>query len=345
MIESSPHDSERGARHTSTRLNAPFRSCVISCGSALPERCVTNDELARTVDTSDEWIVRRSGIRERRIAAAHEKTSDFAIAAARRALERADLTGADLDLLIVATTTADQTVPSTAARVQAAIGMHQGAAFDVNAACSGFVYALSVADSMMRLGQVGTALVIGAETLSRIVDWTERESCVLFGDGAGAVILRAEPSDGSTNQRGVLSTHLHSDGRHQDKIRTDGGVSSTGTVGKVRLEGREVFLHAVMNLTAVADEALAATGLSRDDVDWLVPHQANQRIVETVGQQLHIPAEKTVLTVDRHANTSAASIPLALDAAVTDGRVKEGDLVLLASMGGGFTWGSALLRW
>jgi 3-oxoacyl-[acyl-carrier-protein] synthase-3 len=230
-------------------------------------------------------------------------------------------------------------------RVQAALDMNQGVAFDVQAACSGFVFGLSIADNMIRLGQVRTALLIGAETLSRIVDWTDRNSCILFGDGAGAVILQAEASDGSAQQRGLLSTHVHSDGRHQHKIRTDGGASSTQTIGKLHLEGREVFLHAVTNLAAVADEALAANGLTRDDVDWLIPHQANRRIIETVGQQLHIPAEKVVLTVGHHANTSAASIPLALDEAVSDGRVKQGDLVLLAAMGAGFTWGSALLRW
>lgn len=320
-------------------------SRVIGCGSALPERRVTNQELAETLDTSDEWIVQRSGIRERRIASNNEKTSDLAIGAARAALTRAQRTASDLDLLIVATATPDQTVPSTAVRVQAALGMNGGAAFDVQAACSGFIYALSIADNMIRLGQARTALVIGAETLSRILDWTDRSSCVLFGDGAGAVILEAHVDDGTGRRRGLLSTHLHSDGRHQDKIRTDGGPSSTQTAGKVRLEGREVFLHAVINLTAVADEALTANGLQRSDVDWLIPHQANKRIVETVGQQLHIPTEKVVLTVGHHANTSSASIPLALDDAVGDGRVRQGDLLLLAAMGGGFTWGAALLRW
>jgi 3-oxoacyl-[acyl-carrier-protein] synthase-3 len=320
-------------------------SRVIGCGSALPERRVTNHELAKTLDTSDEWIVQRSGIHERRIASNNEKTSDLAIGAARAALTRAKRTASDLDLIIVATATPDQTVPSTAVRVQAALGMDGGAAFDVQAACSGFIYALSIADNMIRLGQARTALVIGAETLSRILDWTDRSSCVLFGDGAGAVFLEAHIDDGTEQRRGLLSTHLHSDGRHQDKIRTNGGPSSTQTVGKVRLEGREVFLHAVINLTAVADEALTANGLQRSDVDWLIPHQANKRIVETVGKQLHIPTEKVVLTVGHHANTSSASIPLALDEAVGDGRVRQGDLLLLAAMGGGFTWGAALLRW
>lgn len=320
-------------------------SRIVGCGSALPERRLTNRELAETLDTSDEWIIQRSGIRERRIAADGEKTSDLAIAAARAALTRADMVAADLDLIIVATVTPDQTLPSTAVRVQAALGMIRGVAFDVQAACSGFIYALSIADSMIRIGQIKTALVIGAETLSRILDWTDRSSCVLFGDGAGAVVLQAHADDGSRHQRGLLSTHLHSDGRHQHLIRTDGGPSSTQTVGKVRLEGREVFLHAVNNLTTVADEALAANDMTRSDVDWLIPHQANQRIVETVGQQLHIPLEKVVLTVDHHANTSSASIPLALDEAVADGRIGQGNLVLLAAMGGGFTWGAALLRW
>ncbi|WP_017778167.1 beta-ketoacyl-ACP synthase III [Paraburkholderia kururiensis] len=314
-------------------------------GSAVPERRLTNDELAETLGISDEWIVRRSGIRERRIAAQGETTSDLAIAAAHRALQRAGKTGSEVDLVIVATVTPDQTTPSTAVRVQAALGMTQGVAFDVQAACSGFVFGLSIADSMIKAGQVKTALVIGAETLSRIVDWTERASCILFGDGAGAVILQARTRDGEVRPSGLLSTHVHSDGRHRDKIRTDGGASSTGTVGKLRLEGLEVFHHAVINLTEVAREALIANGLTGDDIDWLIPHQANQRIVETVGLQLHVPAEKVVLTVGHHANTSAASIPLALDEAVSDGRIKRGDLVLLAAMGAGFTWGSALLRW
>lgn len=345
MTVSSPSETAGAAPGRAPIARAPFRSRVVGYGSALPQRRVTNHELAETVDTSDEWIVQRSGIRERRIAAAGETTSDLSIAAARRALERAGMSGADLDLLIVATVSPDQTIPSTAVRVQAALEMNQGVAFDVKAACSGFVYGLSIADSMMKCGQARTAMVIGAETLSRLVDWTDRASCVLFGDGAGAMILRAEPDDGSADQPGLLSTHLHSDGRHQDKIRTDGGVSSTGTIGQIRLEGREVFLHAVINLSAAADEALAANGLSREDIDWLIPHQANRRIVETVGQQLHIPPGKVVLTVDRHANTSAASIPLAFDEAASDGRIKPGDLVMLAAMGGGFTWGSALLRW
>lgn len=337
--------AEGGRSSSGVPIQKLFRSCVSGYGSALPERRVTNDELAKTVDTSDEWIVQRSGIRERRVAAEGENTSDLAIAAARKALERAGKTGADLDLLIVATTTPDQTLPATAVRVQAALEMTGGVAFDVQAVCSGFVFALSIADNMIKLGQAKTAMVIGAETLSRILDWNDRASCVLFGDGAGAVILQAEAHDEAVQARGILSTHLHSDGRHQDKIRTDGGASSTGTVGKIHIEGREVFLHAVINLAAASDEALAANGLTRDDIDWLVPHQANRRIVETVGQQLHIPAEKVVLTVGHHANTSAASIPLALDEAASDGRIKPGDLVMLAAMGGGFTWGSALLRW
>lgn len=345
MTESSHLDPASIAPRQAHSANAPVRARVVGYGSALPAQRVTNHQLSQELDTPEEWIVQRSGIRERRFAEAGEKTSDLAIAAAARALERAGMTGADIDLLIVATTTPDQTVPSTAVRVQAAIEMHRGVAFDVNAACSGFVFALSVADSMMQSGQARTALVIGAETLSRILDRTERSSCILFGDGAGAVILRAEPRDGSAGQRGLLSTHLHSDGRHRDKIRTDGGVSSTETVGKLRLDGPEVFLHAVINMTASVDEALAANDLSRDDIDWLIPHQANQRIVERVGEKLRISGDKVVLTVGHHGNTSAASIPLALDEAVADGRVKEGDVVVLAGMGAGFAWGSALLRW
>jgi 3-oxoacyl-[acyl-carrier-protein] synthase-3 len=345
-VEDQRDPSKKSATDKAAALpTTVFRSRVIGCGSGLPERRVTNHDLAETLNTSDEWIVQRSGIRERRIAADEEKTSDLAISAARMALARAEKTGADVELLIVATTTPDMTMPSTAVRVQAALGMNGGAAFDVQAACSGFVYALSIADNMIRTGQISTALVIGAETTSRIVDWTDRSTCVLFGDGAGAVVLQAEADDGIAPPRGLLSTHLHSDGQHQHKIRTDGGPSSTQTVGKVHLEGREAFLHAVINLTAVADEALTANGLTRSDVDWLIPHQANRRIVETVGQQLHIPVEKVVLTIDHHANTFAASIPLALEEAVSDGRVKQGDLVLLVAMGAGFTWGSALLRW
>lgn len=321
------------------------RARIIGCGSALPARVVTNEELARTVDTSDEWIVQRTGISARHIAADGEKTSDLALAASRKALAMAGVEGSDLDLIVLATTTPDQTFPATAVRVQAALGMTRGAAFDVQAVCSGFVYALAVADNMVRLGQARTALVIGAETFSRLLDWTDRGTCVLFGDGAGAVVLRAVEGDGSTDAPGILSTHLHSDGRHEDKLYVDGGPSSTGTVGHVRMEGREVFKHAVTNLAEVVEEALSANGLVPEDIDWLVPHQANKRIIDATARKLDLPVEKVVLTVQKHANTSAASIPLALAEAVGDGRIKAGDLVLLEAMGGGLTWGAALVRW
>jgi 3-oxoacyl-[acyl-carrier-protein] synthase-3 len=318
---------------------------IVGCGSALPERRVTNHDLAKIVDTSDDWIFSRSGIRERRFAGDAETTSDLAVAAARMALQRAGLAAADLDLIIVGTTTPDKTLPSTAVHVQAALGMTGGAAFDVQAACSGFVYALSIADGMIRTGQVRTALVIGAETLSKMLNWDDRSSCVLFGDGAGAVVLRAEYGNRGTSAPGILSTHLHSDGRHRDKIKTTGGPSSTQSVGLIHIEGREVFLHAVINLAAVAEEALRANGLQPTELDWLVPHQANKRIIETLAEKLHLPGEKVVMTIERHANTSAASIPLALDEAVSDGRIATGNLVLMAAMGAGFTWASALVRW
>ncbi|MGK9169706.1 ketoacyl-ACP synthase III [Inquilinus limosus] len=321
------------------------RARIIGCGSALPDRVVTNADLARTVDTSDEWIVQRTGINIRHIAAPEEKTSDLALAAARKALAMAKVEGSDLDLIVLATTTPDQTFPATAVRVQAALGMTRGAAFDVQAVCSGFIYALSIADNMIRLGQARTALVIGAETFSRLLDWNDRSTCVLFGDGAGAVVLRAVEGGGTTDDPGILSTHLHSDGRHEDKLYVDGGPSSTGTVGHVRMEGREVFKHAVINLAEVVEEALAANNLTPADIDWLVPHQANKRIIDATARKLDLPSEKVVLTVQKHANTSAASIPLALAEAVTDGRIRPGDLVLLEAMGGGLTWGAALVRW
>jgi 3-oxoacyl-[acyl-carrier-protein] synthase-3 len=321
------------------------RARIIGCGSALPDRVVSNTELARTVDTSDEWIVQRTGISERHIAADNEKTSDLALAAARKAMSMAKVEGSDIDLIVLATTTPDQTFPATAVRIQAAIGMTRGAAFDVQAVCSGFIYALAIADNMIRLGQARTALVIGAETFSRLLDWSDRSTCVLFGDGAGAVVLRAIEVGGSTSDPGILSTHLHSDGRHEDKLYVDGGPSSTGTVGHVRMEGREVFKHAVINLAEVVEEALAANDLTPADIDWLVPHQANKRIIDATARKLDLPPEKVVLTVQKHANTSAASIPLALAEAVSDGRVKPGDLVLLEAMGGGLTWGAALVRW
>ncbi len=326
------------------------RSYIAGCGSYLPERRVSNEELAQTIDTSDEWIVSRTGIKERRIAADGELTSDLAYKAAIRALEHAQMTADDLDLVILATTTPDRTFPSTATRVQAMLNMKSGAAFDVQAVCSGFIFALSIADNFIRAGQAETVLVIGAETFSRILDWEDRTTCVLFGDGAGAVVLRKEHIEAdsdvdSREQRGILSTHIHSDGNYSNLLYVDGGPSSTQTTGHVRMIGREVFRHAVVNLAWVVDEALKANNYQRSDIDWLVPHQANKRILDSTARKLGIPEEKVVITVDRHANTSAASIPLALDEAVRDGRIKQGELILLEAMGGGLTWGAALVRW
>jgi 3-oxoacyl-[acyl-carrier-protein] synthase-3 len=321
-----------------------FRSVVMGCGAYLPEKTVTNADLAALVETSDDWIAQRTGIRERHIAADGEKTSDLALAAATRALDAAGIGGTDIDLIVLATTTADQTFPATAVRVQQALGMTGGAAFDVQAVCSGFVYALAVADNFLKVGQAKRALVIGAETFSRILDWTDRGTCVLFGDGAGAVVLEAK-SEAEAGGRGIISTHLHSDGRFQDILYVDGGPSSTGTVGKLRMNGKEVFRHAVQKLADVVDETLAANGMQSSDIDWLVPHQANQRIIDGTGRKLGLSSEKVVSTIARHGNTSAASIPLALAEAVGDGRIKRGDLVLTEAMGGGLTWGAALLRW
>jgi len=320
-----------------TGLRAQFRGV----GAYLPERIVTNDELAAQVDTSDAWIQARTGIRERRIAAPDEKTSDLALAASRRALAAAGKEAGELDLIVLATATPDRTFPSTATAVQAGLGMTRGAAFDVQAVCSGFIYALAVADNFIRAGQARCALVVGAETFSRILDWTERETCVLFGDGAGAVVLDACEDD----PRHLLSTHLHSDGRHGDLLYVDGGPSSTRTVGYLRMKGREVFKHAVTNLSQVVEEALAANGLGTEAIDWIVPHQANRRILSATGRKLGIDAGRVIVTVDRHANTSAASVPLALAAGVEDGRIAPGDMLLLEAMGGGFTWGAALARW
>ena len=321
-----------------------WRSQIVGCGGYLPERVATNSELAERLATSDEWIRQRTGIGERRIAADGELTSDLAVCAARRALQRAGLGGEELDLLVLATATPDHTFPSTACKVQAQLGMTRGAAFDVQAVCSGFIFALAVADNAIRLGQAKTAMVIGAETFSRILDWTDRGTCVLFGDGAGAVALKAVPETGG-DDRGVLSTHLHSDGRQHDILYVDGGPSTTGTTGHLRMEGREVFRQAVQHLTEIVDEVLAANGLTGADIDWLVPHQANRRIIDAIGRKLGLPEGKTVLTIERHANTSAASIPLALDEAVADGRIRPGHLVLMEALGGGLTWGASLVRW
>lgn len=321
------------------------RSVVAGTGAYLPERILTNAELARTVQTSDEWIVQRTGIHQRHIAADGERTSDLALAAAERALDSAGISGADIDIIVLATATPDETFPATATRVQQAIGMHKGAAFDVQAVCSGFIYSLNVADNFIRLGQAETALVIGAETFSRILDWSDRSTCVLFGDGAGAVVLRAQNGEGTNNDRGILSNHIRSDGRHHDLLYVDGGPSSTKTVGHLRMVGREVFRHAVVNLAHVVKEALAANELTSDDVDWVVPHQANRRILASTTDKLGISMEKVVLTVDRHANTSAASIPLALAEAASDSRLQPGQLIVLEAMGGGFTWGASVLRW
>jgi len=322
-----------------------IRSVVKGVGSYLPARVLSNAELARQVDTSDEWIVERTGIRQRHVAAEGEKTSDLALHAAQRALANAGITAADVDLIVLATATPDETFPATACRVQAALGMTRGAAFDVQAVCSGFIYAMTVADNFIKVGQSKTALVIGAETFSRILDWTDRTTCVLFGDGAGAVVLQAEAGQGSNADRGILTTHLHSDGRHHDYLYVDGGPSSTQTVGHLRMLGKEVFRHAVVNLADVVRETLAAVNMTADQIDWLVPHQANKRIIDGTARKLGMDPARVVLTVDRHGNTSAASVPLALAEAVADGRIKTGDLVLLEAMGGGFTWGSALVRW
>jgi 3-oxoacyl-[acyl-carrier-protein] synthase-3 len=322
-----------------------YRSVVRGVGSYLPARTLTNAELARMVDTSDEWIVQRTGIRERHIAAKEEKTSDLAVAAARAALANAGLTAADIDLIVLATSTPDLTFPATATSVQAQLGITRGAAFDLQAVCSGFVYAMSTADKYLRAGDFERALVIGAETFSRILDWTDRTTCVLFGDGAGALVLERSEQPGKRDDRGILVSKLRSDGRHREKLFVDGGPGSTGTVGHLRMEGKEVFRHAVGMITDVIEDAYAATGYSSEDIDWFVPHQANLRIIDGSAKKLKIAPNKVVVTVDKHGNTSAASIPLALAAAVNDGRIQKGDLVLLEAMGGGFTWGSTLLRW
>ena len=317
-----------------------LHSVVLGVGSALPERRVDNDELAQTVDTTDAWIVERTGIRSRYVAGDGETTASLATDAAKRALDHAGVEADGIDLIVLATATPDQTFPSSATKVQAALGIDDCIAFDVHAVCTGFLYALSVADSMLRSGNARRALVIGAETFSRILDWEDRGTCVLFGDGAGALVLGAEETDG-----GILATRLHADGRHNDLLFVDGGPSTTGTVGKLRMKGREVFRHAVVNLAEVMNEVLEAAGLTSADVDWVVPHQANARILDATAKKLGLPSEKVVVTVDRHANTSAASVPLAFDTAVRDGRIQRGDVVVLEAMGGGFTWGAAALRY
>ena len=319
------------------------RSVLIGTGSALPRRAVGNAEMAALVDTSDEWIVERTGIRNRHVAAPDETTATLATDAARMAIEAAGIAANDIDLIVLATATPDQTFPATATLVQHALGCNGGIAFDVAAVCSGFLYAVGVADSMLRSGMAQRALVIGSETFSRILDWEDRTTCVLFGDGAGAIILEAQES-GDDDARGILATRLHADGAHNQLLYVDGGPSTTGTVGKLRMKGREVFRHAVTNLSDLLVEVLDDVGLTAKDIDWVVPHQANARILDATARKLGLAPEKVVVTVDQHANTSAASVPLALDQAVRDGRIKAGDLVMLEAMGGGFTWGASLIR-
>jgi 3-oxoacyl-[acyl-carrier-protein] synthase-3 len=325
-----------------------IRAVLTGTGSALPVRRVSNAELAQQVDTTDEWIVERTGIRFRHIAGPDETTATLAADAAKAALAAAGIVAQDIDLIVLATATPDNTFPATATKVQAMLGIDDCVAFDVAAVCSGFLYAVQVVDSMIRSGAARRALVIGAETFSRILDWEDRTTCVLFGDGAGAIVLEARDGvddNASPDARGILATRLHADGRHNDLLYVDGGPSTTGTVGKLRMKGREVFRHAVVNLAAVMQEALAAAGLPADAVDWVVPHQANARILDATARKLSLPPEKVVVTVDRHANTSAASVPLALDHAVRDGRIRPGHIVVLEAMGGGFTWGAAVLRY
>jgi len=321
------------------------RTMIRGVGSALPTRIVTNAELAGKLETSDEWIVQRTGIHQRHVAGDGETTSTLATQAAMAAMAHAGVTADDIDLVVVATATPDYTFPATATQVQANLGIVRGAAFDIQAVCSGFVYALSVADRMIVGGMHSRALVIGAETFSRILDWTDRGTCVLFGDGSGAVVLEATDGQGTNEDRGILTAHLRADGRHREKLYVDGGPSTTGQVGHLRMLGRDVFKHAVGMITDVIEASYAATGLTSDDLDWFVPHQANKRIIDASADKLGIAREKVVITVDRHANTSAASVPLALDVAARDGRIKRGDLVLLEAMGGGFTWGATILRW
>lgn len=319
-----------------------WRSRILGVGAYLPERCVSNDELAKTVDTTDEWVVERTGIRTRHIAAENELTSDLAIAAAKQALLAAGVDASEIDVIVLATTTPDDTFPATATKVQHGLGLTTGFAFDVQAVCSGFIYALAVADNFIRLGQARRALVIGAETFTRLLDWTDRTTCVLFGDGAGAVVLGAEPTESHV---GILSTHLHSDGRYFDMLYVDGGPSRGQRVGHVRMQGSDVFKHAVNNLARVVEETLSAHQLSPDAIDWLIPHQANKRIIDATAKKLHMTDARVILTVQKHGNTSAASVPLALAEGIKDGRIKPGQLLLLEAMGGGFTWGAALVRY
>ena len=321
------------------------RSIITGLGAYLPETVLTNADLARRVDTSDEWIVSRTGIRRRRIAAPGEKTSDLALKAAKAALRDAELPVEKIDLVVVATTTPDETFPAVATAIQARLGMTRGAAFDVQAVCSGFIYAIAVADNFIKAGQAKTVLVIGAETMSRILDWTDRSTCVLFGDGAGAVVLQAASGNGNASDRGVLSTLIYSDGRLHDLLYVDGGPSSTKTTGYLRMQGPEVFRHAVINTTAAIEAAADAAGASVADIAWIVPHQANQRILDATARRLGVPPERVISTIADHGNTSAASVPLALAVGVEDGRIKRGDLVLMEAMGGGFTWGASLVRW
>ncbi len=322
-----------------------IRSRIAGCGSYLPERIVTNHELTQKIETTDEWIVQRTGIRQRHIAAEGELISDLATHAAKKALEHARIEASALDAIIVATTTPDLTFPATATRVQANLGMTKGFAFDVQAVCSGFVYALTLADNFIRLNQAKNVMVIGAETFSRIIDWSDRTTSVLFGDGAGAIILQQSEGHGDKGDRGILSTHLHADGHHFNTLCTSGGPSSNRQVGTIQMQGQEVFKHAVRRLAEVVDEALAANHVAPHELDWLAPHQANKRIIDSLAEKLSMPPEKVIVTIDQHGNTSAASIPLALCQGVKDGRIQPGQLILIDAMGGGFTWGSALIRW
>ena len=322
-----------------------LRSVVLGCGSFLPSRVLGNAELSRMVDTSDEWITQRTGIRARHIAAEGETTSDMGLAAARAALAAAGVDAQSIDLIVLATSTPDNTFPASAVSVQAGLGITHGAAFDLQAVCSGFVFGLATVDGLIKTGAYKRALVIGSETFSRILDWKDRTTCVLFGDGAGAVVVEAQMQPGTREDRGILAVKLRSDGRHKNKLYVDGGPSTTQTVGHLRMEGRAVFKHAVAMVSDVIEDAFKATGYTADDIDWFVPHQANKRIIDDTAKKLGLAPEKVVLTVDRHGNTSAASIPLALSVAVADGRIKRGDLVMLEAMGGGFTWGAVLVRW